>query len=765
MAVDFQIEQSTVAQIMIDWAQRALSGRCQPPAPGRLVDRLDVVPGDTTLLAVEGRLLVKISVQVHLVTEAAVMAAPNTSPVIDNVGRAVVELALVADGTSLRMRNGDHDLSGLALSEIEKAFVKTLIVDFVDSAPAPAADFGPRFGELGLPSPALSRIEQDFGIVAIRFDPAGPLVRHLAPSTTWGLFLDAPAVVSLVAARMTALPVQPQLTWAPDGLVPRVNFSLRQIVRREFTVTVDMLIDTGAVDIVVHADVTLWGSARFSLGPGPILRTDLEWDMDLDIADLGLVSEFIAEQFIENEVRDQLRTQLLAAIQGETVTGPNSLFLSRPLARFPFLGAQMSWSSLRADAAGMTLGGSALRSQASWAIPSFAVQRFGSPIWRGRCRERARAGDGSPPRTFSIWDVEAVAGVSFEGATLCRVVLLPPNEGLQSRLNITGGSAGFRLKAAQAGVIRAPVRLVVYTSRGVRLVDLGMPNVEVDGVGKVANVAVHYLKDCLHLSGPLLKLAIGETLTTEDFKPPPLEVDDWATRIGARFDLKAQLVHVEGLEPSEIVRFETPFHRLTLLADERGGLRIPALVPLGPVVSAATVSRMYDRAFPDSTKVETVDFRWIATTEAGAANWLRDVDGTPRIMQEGREGRTLSIFLATEQEGFVSLDAAADDGLNPQPLPPGPPPELMELARAAGIADYEAVSAFPGFEDEAIAIVSVREDNQLVVERDGAGNARVSGRWEGPLAPLQIHGGFALAVSGSDLLLFSTERVRETMPG
>src|SRR5262245_15715763 len=127
VAVDFQIAQSTLTQIMTDWAQRELAGRCQPQAPARLVDHLDVVAADTTLLAVEGRLLVRISVQVYLVTEAAVMASPNSTPVIDNVGRAVVEVALLADGASLTMRNGDHDLSGLALSAIERAFVKTLI--------------------------------------------------------------------------------------------------------------------------------------------------------------------------------------------------------------------------------------------------------------------------------------------------------------------------------------------------------------------------------------------------------------------------------------------------------------------------------------------------------------------------------------------------------------------------------------------------------------------------------------------------------------
>lgn len=759
MAIDFQIVQSTLAQIMTDWVQRDLANRCQPKVPGGFVDHLDVVSGDTTLSAAGGRLLVRIPVQVHLVTEAAVMAAPNSKPVINNVGRVVVEVVLVADGTALKIESGSHDLSGLALSAIGKPFVMSLIDGFLSAASKePVMDFGPRFTELGIPLPAQSRIEQGFGVIAVRFDPAGPLSRHLGLNMDWGLFLDGPAVVSLLAAKMTNFPVQPQMTWAPNGDVPRVNFSMRQSVRKKIPVNLFGW-DT---DIVLHADVTVWGNARFSLSPGPMLRTDLEWDVDIDSDDLGFVTEYIAEEFFEDGVRNRVRTGLLAAIEGETPTGPTSLFLTRPLKPFTVLEAQMRWSKLGANAAGMTLGGTTQRHEASWGIPSFAAEQFGSPFWLGRCRELARAGDGTPPQTFTPWQVDVAAGVSYKGATFCEAQVLAPNEGLQLLLknDETEGSVGIWMKGGQAGVIQAPVRFVLRTSRGVRLVDLGMPEIEVDGDGYVRNVNVIYLRDCLYLSGALLKLSIGEKLTKEDFKTPPVDGPDWATQIGARFGFKAQLVRIEGLEPLEIVRFETPYHRLTLLADERGGLRIPALVPLGAVVPAATVSRRYNRAFPRTIEVETRDFRWLATTEAGEANWLRDARGTPRIMREGRGGRELTAFLATE--GFVSLDAA-DDGINPQPLPPGSPSELRELVRAAGIADFEAVNAFPGFEDEPIAIVSLRGNDRLVVERDGAGNARISGRWEGPLAPLQIDGDFAMAVSGSDLLLFSIERVRETL--
>ena len=59
------------------------------------------------------------------------MAAPNSIPAIDNVGRARLQLVLAAEGTALTMVPGSHDLSGLVLSTVEKAFVTTLIDAFL----------------------------------------------------------------------------------------------------------------------------------------------------------------------------------------------------------------------------------------------------------------------------------------------------------------------------------------------------------------------------------------------------------------------------------------------------------------------------------------------------------------------------------------------------------------------------------------------------------------------------------------------------------
>ena len=50
MAVDFQINQSSLIQILTDWIPACLR-QPMPSAPGRFVDHLDVVVGDTFFTA------------------------------------------------------------------------------------------------------------------------------------------------------------------------------------------------------------------------------------------------------------------------------------------------------------------------------------------------------------------------------------------------------------------------------------------------------------------------------------------------------------------------------------------------------------------------------------------------------------------------------------------------------------------------------------------------------------------------------------------
>ena len=96
--------------------------------------------------------------------------------------------------------------------------------------------------------------------------------------------------------------------------------------------------------------------------------------------------------------------------------------------------------------------------------------------------------------------------------------------------------------AVALGIVE-PVRLIVHTARGVRLVDLGTPPpVTLDANGNVTNALTSHIPNCLHMN---VEHGIGWYVDHPRDRgsfDPPLEHPDWKTYLGRQRGIDVQLV-------------------------------------------------------------------------------------------------------------------------------------------------------------------------------------------------------------------------------
>ncbi len=740
MAVEFQIREAVLAQAITENLQGRLFTMCLPDnIPGIHVDHLDSVPGSLNFTDLaNGNIEIRIKVDLYIVLDVDLMARANASPAgaTQAFGQMdiIVEIGMLGSPV-LQIASAISDPAGLPPPPLLRAAAKAV----VDAALQPLVglalfDTSPIVTALRTVVPGTLDLVRGSGILGMRFGNAGPLVPQLAPEQAFGVFLDGNDATGLLSSRLPpGLPIN--VRWLPNGSTPAIGM--------------DFNFELSPLDIDI-ASITATATGEVSLDLPATLRLSVSWTLDLGGV-IGLL-EPLARKLVRNFIREQINSTLPQAVHD----GAQSFFFTIDLPALPpFLGARPRWGSISSSPAGMTIGGPVLPAPLGGReIVRTWVNRFGRPTFTGRCRERARVGDGLPPTEFaeSQLSLHGGAGMADAGA-LCSAEVLAPNQWLMANTTPSLTGMGFTLTVKNAERITADVRMILRTARGIRLLNIGKPNIVRDEEGKIANVQMNWLPDCLMQSGARLKLSTGEALTVDDFKPRPLEEPDWRTDLKAEWGLNSQIVTISGLEPGEMVELLGAGIRIDLTANSMGVAMVPALVGLSGTMGEAFVRRLSGRDFAGAIRVQTQEFNWLATIGPASAAAVSDTHGHARISRQVGDSVIVEDYLPEEIEPLVRVDMQDETFLNPQPLPPKSLEALL-LAERAGLQDVEEALFPPGADRGSLAIVRMRDGSGLIVSSDD-GRPRVAGRYRAPIVGMVLDGGFAVASSGGLLHLFS----------
>lgn len=771
--------------------QRALSLQCLPDSAIGFVDRIDVASevGFASPPGAPGLVEATLPVAIHFVSMADLLAHPNQSPPQLPTTRsdAVLRIQLRAQGTTLAAAVLPPDFSGSGIpSPLRELIAQQLANAANDALDDAGFDLAPIIDGFGLPAPTVARVVLSPTTFVVEYDPVGASGNRLGMGQSWGLFLDVQPLLDFALGKLPAEVrgglVSTSAQWAPDGTVPRIVAQAQ--------------LDLGLFQIKLPLDI------RLSLLPGAPaqLRVDLTWDVEVDaltvlgiplswlikLAGLpGMAAALASEGFAEVielglDGAAALADDKIAAAfahAGAERTGVRSYARLQALPPLKLLGVELRPDSLLASGAGMTIGGPVLVQAVSREPMSLSTTKFGRPFFASNCRN-----SGGRRPSVRADQVRYFASANFyEMGRFCSARFVPMNAAAAPLVEpaLDGATAateafGFDLDIEQSRLITTDVRLLVRTSRGTRLADFGKPTpAVVDENGYVSNVVGHIWNCLTYSTEDKRSLIFGNDplhLTREDVLPP-LEDPGWSTLLREAWGLDVQLVEVSGLEPGEMVVYESSTHRVQVAADRDGRAVVPGFSPLGADVKPARLLRLNQGPLTER------EVRVLAGTALQAGAVLRppaegevmiDGGGLQRRAAWGEALRSMHIGPAF-MGALRTQDANGLAALNPQPLPPGPPPDLGALSpqplppepppeenplvQAAGLKGVRAVLAVPGAKPDQM-VIAVMQDGRKVILDGHAGQPRVTGTVDGPLGRTVLKGGFAVAQAGGHLRLF-----------
>ena len=781
MAIELQIQSAVLGEITARAVQAQLMKACFPALGETYIDHIDVGSAPVQLMGADAGVRMRLPLDVYLVKRKDLLATPNGVPAgaTSPAGGVVAILEVSASGTSLAVRCVDVDLGALGspLGPAGAAAARTLIVNAL-GAPI-AKDFSTTWQQLGLPPPATSRAELFGSTVAIRFDPQGGASLHLFAGQEWGLYLDGTGVEQLARAKLAGLAATAGITvsphWRPAGDAPHVDI--------DYAGSVPGVPDPFTVRVsgVVGCD--------FSLVPPPLhaLRTTVHWSLDIDLGGSALdlldsLLEGLAQKFIENAIG--------ASGIGAVPIGDRAFTIDSSLPDTAFGGARFAYDSIHASASGMTLGGAVRRPiDPGKATLQPSVKAFGLPYYLEFCRQLAKTGSGVPSASVSLKQVWTYARVYLsDQGRYCGYEIVSPHAWIAAYIEPPGDSPEMRLAipSAIALAITEPVRLLVRTARGVRLIDFGIPpRAQVDAQGHVTNALLDYVPDCLYLNREHgLQWAAAGGLFDETVVHPPLEQPNWSRYLGRQRGIEVQLVALHGLEAGELLRFRSADHGVDVTADREGRALVPVLLPLANRREAASLVRVNRRGIAGHFSVQSAAFVFQAGLAAGTQHQLvakpdggalltshfgRHLDvheiglfGVPVLLKQER----LSVHADLHEGTALRVAAPAEEaGLNPQPLPPKERPVLSPdpvLVAKLGLPGVVSLLHVPGFAHVPLALARMADGETLLIDlADDGRAARVAGSFAGPVGGLEVAGDWAVNAVDGRLAIYRVVRDAE----
>jgi hypothetical protein len=479
---------------------------------------------------------------------------------------------------------------------------------------------------------------------------------------------------------------------------------------------------------------------------------------------------------------------------GAIPAGDHAFAVERPLPPLTFGGAKLVYDTLLASFEGMTLGGPVqLPSDVGKTVVEPKVTALGLPTRLEFCRELARSGSGSPSKTVTIAQVSTNGEVWLaECGAYCAIEVVSPGDWISPYINQPpAGTIGEQqdvtvsIPSSQALGITAPVQFIVRTARGVRLLDLEIPPAaEVDKQGHVVNAKLFYIPNCLYFdhrdqSG----INWGEII--QEAVDIPHETPDWSTFLGIGHGLDIHLVTVKGLQAGELLQYRSFYHAIDVSADANGRVIVPVVLPQSTSIAAAQLRRVNRQRIIGHVGVSTASFTRRAVFRGAQDHALSvHADRTltlttsyadrEEVHEIGVLGIALRLLRRTPTNGRRELsstrqfDQRAQElvagansevartleevELNPQPLPPEPPPQEL------GIEGVVSIFRVPGFDRSPVAIATVERGDALLIDIAVAGTPRVAGTIRGPIGALQLAEGWAVGSARSASMLFEVRR-------
>jgi hypothetical protein len=788
MSIELQIQSSILGAITARAVQARLRTTCFAPIASVYIDHADVATTPIEMIAANETVQIRVPIDVFVVRREDVIAASNGVPAGAMVpaGTVVIVLEMTAIGAVVSLRCVDADLGplGLVLGASAPA-AKAAIVDAV-GAPM-TSNLTEALKQLGIPVPMFSRVELISGIAAIRFDPSGDAVEHLFPGQEWGLFLDGVSVEKLAMSKVpkdltssiTSLVINAH--WRPAGSTPHVDL--------DYAGKAPQVPDPFAGDI----DGTLGCDFSLTSTITKLLRTTVNWSLHINLGDF-------VPGFIDNIVEGLVESYMDPTKFGGTPISDHAFTVDTSLPNVSFGGSRFSYESLVASPAGMTIGGPVrlpLDPGKDTLQPS--VHEFGLPFRLNFCSILAKTGSGAPSKTVSLNEVTTSGSVWLENlGAFCDVEIVSPGNWIEPYIKRpTDDTPQIRIviPSAVALGITKPVRLIVRTARGVRLVDLGTPPpVQLDANGNVTNALTSYIDDCIYIPvgssdehGINWGTGIGDST-------PPLESPDWTTYISRQRGINVQLVTLSTLEPGELIQFRSRGHAVDVTADRNGRALVPVLLPVTNDQEGASLIRVNRRSIAGHFTTQTAIFVGQANLPVGTQNRLdSSVDGTAILTTEFEDhidiheigslgapvlvkreaARTQESNCGVAHVEVNHLDASMEMkdrvqheshtaissqtrpshdeiALNPQPLPP-------LFAQRITLPGITSLVAVPGFLEAPIAFATMADDSVLVLDLED-GTIRVAGTFTGPIGVLNVSGDWAFAADPNQVSIFRITR-------
>jgi len=757
MTIEVHIGRQSLATVVGRAVQQQLRTACFPPVGEFYVDHLDVAAQPIGFAPDQGAVAIRVPIDVFVVSRVDVLSAPNAVPTgaRSPAGQGALLFRMTMSSTVATVQVVDADLGplstvlGSAAAQLKASVVATM-------AQGINLDLGAALKVLGKDRPTSSRVELADDAVAIRFDPGGPVQPRLRPGQEWGVYLDVPALKAFALAGIPDLPaVVPQVTswdpvvhWRPEGDTPRIDV--------EFS---------GKADVPDPLSGEFSGVFRSRLRMAPTvqpqMRAYVEWDLRFNTGALS-------PAFVDDLVRLVVAIVVDPTRFGAVRTGLWTFERDLPLPAIEFgpsvagLATRFEWRSAIATADGMTIGGS-VRPLADPGTTSVedAVKPFGRP--RGVVFASQRGCVlGWAGREPDADELRVDATVDLVGCgSVCGSELLVPNTFLTPYLDSgevspESQTLGLRLPLAVAKRVVEPVRVIVRTSRGVRLIDVGKPL-----TGEDAEVS--YIDDCQYADAYLTELwAYEEWWTMWGTFPevwpliggpprppePPNPLYD-PDRLVDLPGLYVKVITVEGWEPGELVQVRTPGCTVDITTDPLGNAVIPVIIPRAEQLGPMSLTRVNRGEVVGATAQTAVFVRY-----AG-------------LQAEGSGGR-----IAANSDGSATVTLDLPAGSEVYRLVRGQAPVRMSSGESTAyrtprannslevnLEGLQAVVPVPGFADQLVAIAVLDDGAQLVLNRTADGSTRVAGTFTGPVPRLQVDGEWALAAAGGRLGVFRRTRV------
>lgn len=603
MSIELQIRSSVLGAIAARECQASLLKGCFSQIGSKYIDHIDVAMTSITVTSAIDSVRFRIPLEVFVVSRQDILATPNGVPVgaTTPAGTVISIMEMTANLAKITLQCIDADLSSLsAVFGSDLPAAKDAIVKVIGSPVN--ADFTAVLQQMGMPSVTQSKVEIIADIVTIRFQPMGSPKVHLPPGTDWGMFLDGASVGNLVLSKVPksftsqVSSLSMKAYWRPAGNSPHVDIDYKAKVP-----VPDPL--SGNIDGVVGCDLSLTPTIT------PFLRATMTWSLHIDLGDWapGFVENWVEDHIIESKVKEYMDPTKFGGVP----ISDHVFALDMPLRKDLLGSAKFEHSSIGASPEGMTIGGSVkLPPDPGTNILQLSVSPFGLPQCLFTCRQLARSGSGAPPKSVSIDEVTTFGSAwLYDSGAFCGFEVVSPGDWIIPYVTTPSGSddLSIEIPSAIALNITDPVELIVRTSRGVRVVDLGAPPPAiVDANGRVSNVIIMYIPNCVFVDDHGINWAREGGMINQSVVNPPLELPEWA--IYRHRGVEVQLVSLFDLEPGELIRFRSRDHAMDVVADHNGKALVPVLLPVTFNGEGASLIRVNQRSIAHHFTIQSVIF-------------------------------------------------------------------------------------------------------------------------------------------------------------